>query len=665
MKKLTTMSISLRITLGYLVMMLLLAMSGFSSVFNISKLASSLEFVSGPALQASNGGIDTAFNIQSEVLKTQQIFLKQLDHQQGLKEIHDLHKKGEAGFEKVKASGLVDDVLLTKSEDQIQTYTSLRDKTLALYSEVEIEKRNLAVLTDQVLESVIITHEDTMIFMDESLNDRRAMEKYRDIEQVLSEIKTLILSRNYSLQQFFKGDDTDKHLKIMKEESSLLFPSYERSLVMLRNQDMGQYADDLEKKLGSLFPLFDRVIELHIEFSRSQESSFKTAQELLANLTLVKAQGEEKIKENTDSVVSLVVNAKGLIWSVVVVGLIVGVIAMFISFRTVIKPVDTIAGNLDQIGNGDGNLNVKLKESGARELSVLSKGFNVFVVRIKNIVGGVSDAVNDLCQQTDNLATISDNTRSVISEQRQNAEQMVNAIDRLTISTSEIAESAANAATAARSADEFSESGKDEVHAMINAIRRQVEQLNITSGVMEKLSQDSRRIGEVLSVIDDIAEQTNLLALNAAIEAARAGEKGRGFAVVADEVRTLASNTQQATTKIQEVTVELQNASKDAVKTVANTLDIAEKGVNQAERADEILKQITKSIRTINEVNMQVAEATHQQVTITQTIKENIYSVSEKANETSNSFDDINSSVETIISVVEGLEGGVNQFKLT
>ncbi|MGI1670378.1 MAG: methyl-accepting chemotaxis protein [Neptuniibacter sp.] len=665
MKKLTTMSISLRITLGYLVMMLLLAMSGFSSVFNISKLASSLEFVSGPALQASNGGIDTAFNIQGEVLKTQQIFLKQLDHQQGLKEIYELHKKGEAGFEKVKASGLVDEALLTKSEDQIQTYTSLRDKTLTLYSELEIEKRNLAVLTDQVLESVIVAHEDTMIFMDESLNDRRAVEKYRDIEQVLSEIKTLILSRNYSLQQFFNGDDTDKHLKIMKEEYSLLFPSYERSLIMLRNQDMGQYADDLEKHLGALFPLFDRVVELHIEFTRSQQTSFKTAQELLANLTLVKAQGEDKIKENTDSVVSLVVNAKGLIWAVVIIGLIVGVIAMFISFRTVVKPVDTIAGNLDQIGNGDGSLNVKLKESGARELSILSKGFNVFVVRIKNIVSGVSDAVNDLCQQTDNLATISDNTRSVISEQKQNTEQMVEAIDRLTVSTSEIAESAANAATAARSADEFSENGKDEVHAMINAIRKQVEQLNITSGVMEKLSKDSQRIGEVLSVIDDIAEQTNLLALNAAIEAARAGEKGRGFAVVADEVRTLASNTQKATTKIQDVISELQSASKDAVKTVANTLDIAEKGVSQAERADEILKQITNSIRTINEVNMQVAEATHQQVTITQTIKENIYSVSEKANETSNSFDDINSSVETIISVVDGLEGGVNQFKLT
>ncbi|WP_420598044.1 methyl-accepting chemotaxis protein [Neptuniibacter sp.] len=665
MKKLTTMSISLRITLGYLVMMLLLAISGFSSVFNISKLASAVEFNSGPALQASNGGIDTAFNIQGEVLKTQQIFLKQLDHKQGLEEINALHEKGKAGFEQVKSSGLIDEDLVNQSEQQIQAYTQLRDQSLSLYAQLEIEKRKLAGLTDQVLENVIIAHEDTMILMDENLNDRRVMEKYRDIEQVLSEMKTLILSRNYSLQQFFDGDDIEKHLKVMKEEYSLLFPSYERSLVMLRNQEMGLYADDLEKSLGALFPLFDRVVELHIEFTHSQETSFQEAQLLLSNLTQVKAQGETRIKENTDSVVSLVVNAKGLIWSVVVIGLIVGVIAMFISYRTVVKPVDTIAGNLDQIGNGDGNLNVKLKETGARELSMLSKGFNVFVVRIKNIVSGVSDAVNDLCQQTDNLASISDSTRRVISEQRQNTEQMVDAIDRLTVSTSEIAESAANAATAAQSADEFSENGKDEVHAMINAIRKQVEQLNITSGVMEKLSKDSQRIGEVLSVIDDIAEQTNLLALNAAIEAARAGEKGRGFAVVADEVRTLASNTQQATTKIQEVISELQSASKDAVKTVANTLDIAEKGVNQAERADEILKQITNSIRTINEVNMQVAEATHQQVTITQTIKENIYSVSEKANETSNSFDDINSSVETIISVVDGLEGGVNQFKLT
>lgn len=664
MKKLTTMSISLRITLGYLVMMLLLAISGFSSVFNISKLASSLEFVSGPALDASNGGIDTAFNIQSEVLKTQQIFLKQLEHDQGIAEIEVLHQKGEVGFEKVTSSGLIDEALLKKSAMQIRGYVEQRDQSLSLYAQVVSEKRKLADLTDLVLESVIIAQEDTMIFMDENLNDRRAMERYRDIEQVLSEIKTLIFSRNYALQQFFDGDDIEKHLKVMKEEYSLLYPSYERSLVMLRSQGMVQYADDLEQKAGKLFPLFEHVVQLHLEFSKAQENSFQTAQSLLLNLTQVKNQGETKIRDNTNSVVSLVENAKKLIWLVVVAGLIAGVIAMFVSYRTVVKPVDSISNNLDQIGNGDGNLNVRLRESGARELNKLSKGFNVFVVRIKGTVEGVSSAVKELCQQTDKLAAISDTTRSVILEQKHDTEQMVDAIEQLTVSTSEIAESAANAATAAQSADQFSESGKHEVHAMIQAIRSQVQQLNITSNVMEKLSQDSKRIGDVLSVIDEIAEQTNLLALNAAIEAARAGEKGRGFAVVADEVRTLASNTQQATTKIQSVIAELQKASKDAEVTVSNTLQIAEKGVTQAERADEILKQITRSIGTIKEVNIQVAAATHQQVNITQSIKEKVYSVSDKANVTSSSVDEINTSVETIISVVDGLEGGINQFKL-
>ena len=155
------------------------------------------------------------------------------------------------------------------------------------------------------------------------------------------------------------------------------------------------------------------------------------------------------------------------------------------------------------------------------------------------------------------------------------------------------------------------------------------------------------------------------MALNAAIEAARAGEKGRGFAVVADEVRTLASNTQKATTTINDVIKELHGATKEAETSVENALKIAKSGVTQAEKADSILRLITDAIGTINGVNMQVATATQQQVNITQSIKENIYSVSYKASVTSQSFDQINESIDVIISVVDGLEKGVHQFKLT
>ena len=664
MNRFKQMSISLRITLGYMVMMCLLAMLGFSSVFNISKLASALQFVSGPALQASNGGSDTAFNLQGEVLKTQQILLKQIDHKKGFAEIKELHKAGQEGFSQVLESGLVDQSLLKLSAQQMDDYKSLNERALSLYIRVEKERSDLTKLTDIVLENVMVSQEDTMILIDEHYNNRLEAERYRDLDLLLSEVKTLILSRNYVLQQFFNGVEVEKQRKVMAEQYRLLEPTYQRLLVMLKNLALTEHAVNIEASLGKLLQQYEQVVNDHLAFKKVQDSSFNKAQALLSNLSKIKDQGEQKILENTHSVVSLVEQAKEFILAVVIIGLLVGVIAMLFGYRTVVKPLDAIADNLDKIGRGDGNLNVKLSEKGAKELRKLSIGFNVFVNKIKHTVIGVNDAAKNLCSQTDKLVVISDTTRTVINEQTTDTELVVEAIDQLAISTSDIAESAAHAADAAKDADAFSESGKHEVYAMIQAIRSQVEQLNNTNTVMDKLSHDSKRIGEVLSVINDIAEQTNLLALNAAIEAARAGEKGRGFAVVADEVRTLASNTQQATTTIQNVIKELQSASKEAESSVAYTLKIAEQGVIQAEKADDILKKITDAIGTINSVNMQVAAATQQQAVITQSIKENIYSVSGKSIKTSQSFDEINESIEVIIAVIDGLNGGIKQFKL-
>ncbi|MDO6513291.1 methyl-accepting chemotaxis protein [Neptuniibacter sp. 2_MG-2023] len=665
MNRFKQMSISLRITLGYMVMMCLLAMLGFSSVFNISKLASALQFVSGPALQASNGGSDTAFSLQAEVLKTQQILLKQIDPKKGFAEIKELHKAGQKGFSQVLESGLVDQSLLKLSAQQMDDYKSLNERALSLYIRVEKERSDLTKLTDIVLENVMVSQEDTMILIDEHYNSRLEAERYRDLDLLLSEVKTLILSRNYVLQQFFNGVEIEKQRKVMAEQYRLLEPTYQRLLVMLRNLALTEHAVNIETSLGKLLQQYEQVVNDYLVFKKVQDSSFNKAQALLSNLSKIKDQGEEKILENTHSVVSLVEQAKEFILVVVVIGLLVGVIAMLFGYRTVVKPLDAIADNLDKIGRGDGNLNVKLSEKGAKELRKLSIGFNVFVNKIKHTVIGVNDAAKNLCSQTDKLVVISDTTRTVINEQTTDTELVVEAIDQLAISTSEIAESAAHAADAAKDADAFLESGKHEVYAMIQAIRSQVEQLNNTNAVMDKLSHDSKRIGDVLSVINDIAEQTNLLALNAAIEAARAGEKGRGFAVVADEVRTLASNTQQATTTIQNVIKELQSASKEADSSVVYTLKIAEQGVIQAEKADDILKKITEAIGTINSVNIQVAAATQQQAVITQSIKENIYSVSGKSIKTSESFDEINESIEVIIAVVDGLNDGIKQFKLS
>ncbi|WP_338148789.1 methyl-accepting chemotaxis protein, partial [Metapseudomonas otitidis] len=127
--------------------------------------------------------------------------------------------------------------------------------------------------------------------------------------------------------------------------------------------------------------------------------------------------------------------------------------------------------------------------------------------------------------------------------------------------------------------------------------------LGTVADQIEGLNKQSEQITSIVQVIRGIADQTNLLALNAAIEAARAGEQSRGFAVVADEVRQLASRTSQATLQINGVVQQNQNLARSAVSSMSTTQDRAREGVELANQAGEVIREIrSESHRVVDAV---------------------------------------------------------------
>jgi methyl-accepting chemotaxis protein len=118
---------------------------------------------------------------------------------------------------------------------------------------------------------------------------------------------------------------------------------------------------------------------------------------------------------------------------------------------------------------------------------------------------------------------------------------------------------------------------------------------------MARIEQSSRRISDIIGVIDEIARQTNLLALNAAVEAARAGDAGRGFAVVASEVRSLAQRSSQA--------------AKDIKDLITNSSGQVKEGVELVNRAGAALGEIVDSIKTVADVVSDIASASAEQST--------------------------------------------------
>ena len=116
---------------------------------------------------------------------------------------------------------------------------------------------------------------------------------------------------------------------------------------------------------------------------------------------------------------------------------------------------------------------------------------------------------------------------------------------------------------------------------------------------MAHIEESSRKIADIITVIDEIARQTNLLALNAAVEAARAGEAGRGFAVVASEVRSLAQRSAQA--------------AKDIKTLITNSFGEVQEGVALAGQAGAALDEVVASIRKAAEVVAEIAKASAEQ----------------------------------------------------
>ena len=118
---------------------------------------------------------------------------------------------------------------------------------------------------------------------------------------------------------------------------------------------------------------------------------------------------------------------------------------------------------------------------------------------------------------------------------------------------------------------------------------------------MARIEDSSRKISDIIGVIDEIARQTNLLALNAAVEAARAGDAGRGFAVVASEVRSLAQRSSQA--------------AKDIKVLITNSSSQVQEGVGLVNQAGSSLSEILSSIKQVADIVSEIAAASQEQST--------------------------------------------------
>ena len=254
-----------------------------------------------------------------------------------------------------------------------------------------------------------------------------------------------------------------------------------------------------------------------------------------------------------------------------------------LSYRSVVLPLVRAGQQIDRMSSGD--LTGRIEAQGAKELAQLMESLRVLQINTKLLVGQIQESTGLVNAGASEIAAGNADLSSRTESQASSLEETASSMEELTSTVKQGAESARHAHQLVSSTVDIAVNGGDVVEQVIST--------------MGSIKESSRKIADIIGVIDGIAFQTNILALNAAVEAARAGEQGRGFAVVAAEVRNLAQRS--------------AGAAKEIKTLISDSAEKVEMGRKLVDEAGEAMGDIVTSVQLVAEIISGTATASLQQ----------------------------------------------------
>jgi methyl-accepting chemotaxis protein len=297
--------------------------------------------------------------------------------------------------------------------------------------------------------------------------------------------------------------------------------------------------------------------------------------------------------------------------------------------QTVIHRVDEQRAIIDETYQSIDQLNggVRKITDNVEALSASSEETSSSMLQMVASMEEVSRHTDTLFSSVEETASATNQMVSSINEVDQNVLYLTNFVTDTSSSMVEMSASIAEVeANAARSYDlalavaDAAESGMKAVRETIDGMEQIRRSVIETNSVVGRLGERSIAIGKILNVIEDVAEQTNLLALNAAILAAQAGEYGKGFSVVAAEIRELSERTASSTRDIANLIRAVQEEVDNALKVTTTGSELVENGVSLSHEAGKALNNILDSSAKASSMGREIASATREQATGSETI---------------------------------------------
>lgn len=360
-----------------------------------------------------------------------------------------------------------------------------------------------------------------------------------------------------------------------------------------------QTARQLAEYTGAFLPASKNLLEGAFDSARTVNRVLVRAHKAFAEVQVNMAELRKLIDTSVAQAQAEAARAKtftmGSFAASVALAVLVVVPSTLINAHSIVAPMQHAAGVALDIA--DGNLDRPIRTEGHDEAAALLQALDSMQSSLRNMVGEVRDATSNIGTASSEIAVGGQDLSLRTERTAGDLQQTASSMEELTSTLRQSADSARRANQLAAQAAEVAARGGGVVSQVIQT--------------MEEIDDSSKKIADIIGVIDGIAFQTNILALNAAVEAARAGEQGRGFAVVAGEVRALAGRSAEAARAIKSLIGDSVAKVESGTHLVADAGHAMTEIVGAVQRVSHIIGEISDSSseqsRGIEKVNESIA----------------------------------------------------------